>query len=73
MRRAAAYESLRRTLMITPEKLTAWVTERVARLEPGAARDPPAVDTREEELTKLIAKIRLHVAHNEMSTGSCRG
>jgi hypothetical protein len=65
-RRAMALEALRRTLAMLAADLTGWVTERVARLEPEAERDPSPVDTREEELKKLIAKVRLHVAHQDM-------
>ena len=67
VREAAAFEALRRTLTITPTELREWLTERVARLEPGAERDPPPVDTKAEELAKLVLKVRRHVAHNELS------
>jgi len=66
-RREAQLAAVRRTLALTPAELLAWVTERVARLEPEAERDPPPVDSKEKEVAKLVAKIRRHVAHNELS------
>ena len=66
-REKAAFEALRRTLTMTPGELREWLTERVARLEPGAERDPPPADTKEEELAKLVRKVQRHVAHNELS------
>jgi hypothetical protein len=66
-RKAYAYEALRRTLMITPTELTEWVTERVERLDPRAERELPTADGPEDELEKLIAKVRRHCADGELS------